>query len=93
MAPHSAKIVISIEYFVEICIVRGKKRNMCADMCFGKKGERKQKKFLPLWIRMERTRKKRQPTPMTCLAVLPEKQKQEGKIFPIPMTPTITGNR
>lgn len=37
--------------------------------------------------------KKQQPTPMTCLAVLPEKQKQEGKIFPIPMTPTITGNR
>ena len=39
VAPHSAKIVISIEYFVEICIVEGKKRNMCADMCFGKKGE------------------------------------------------------
>ena len=39
VAPHSAKIVIFIEYFVEICIVEGKKRNMCADMCFGKKGE------------------------------------------------------
>ena len=25
MAPHSAKIVIFIEYFVEICIVEGKK--------------------------------------------------------------------
>jgi len=37
VAPHSAKIVIFIEYFVEICIVKGKKRNMWADMCFGKK--------------------------------------------------------
>ncbi len=41
----------------------------------------------------ERARKNGSLTPMICLAVLPEKQKQEGKIFPIPMTPTITGNR
>ena len=30
MVPHSAKIVNSIEYFVEICIVKGKKRNCVA---------------------------------------------------------------
>lgn len=39
VAPHSAKIVISIEYFVEICIVKGKKRNMCIGYVFQKKGE------------------------------------------------------
>lgn len=37
VAPHSAKIVISIEYFVEICIVKGKKRNMCIGYVFQKK--------------------------------------------------------
>ena len=39
VAPHSAKNVISIEYFVEICIVEGKKRNMCIGYVFQKKGE------------------------------------------------------
>jgi hypothetical protein len=39
VAPHSAKIVNSIEYFVEICIVEGKKRNMCIGYVFQKKGE------------------------------------------------------
>ena len=39
VAPHSAKIVIFIEYFVEICIVEGKKRNMCIGYVFQKKGE------------------------------------------------------
>ena len=39
VAPHSAKIVISIEYFVEICIAKGKKRNMCIGYVFQKKGE------------------------------------------------------
>ena len=39
VTPHSAKIVISIEYFVEICIVKGKKRNMCIGYVFQKKGE------------------------------------------------------
>lgn len=39
VAPHSAKIVISIEYFVEICIVKGKKEICALATCFRKKGE------------------------------------------------------
>lgn len=38
MAPHSAKIVISIEYFVEICIVEGKKE-ICGLTCVSEKKE------------------------------------------------------
>lgn len=37
VAPHSAKIVISIEYFVEICIVKGKKEICALVTCFRKK--------------------------------------------------------
>lgn len=37
VAPHSAKIVISIEYFVEICIVKGKKEICALATCFRKK--------------------------------------------------------
>lgn len=37
VAPHSAKIVIFIEYFVEICIVEGKKEIYALAMCFRKK--------------------------------------------------------
>ena len=36
VAPHSAKIVISIEYFVEICIVEGKKE-ICGLTCVSEK--------------------------------------------------------
>lgn len=39
VAPHSAKIVNSIEYFVEICIVKGKKEICALATCFRKKGE------------------------------------------------------
>ena len=38
VAPHSAKIVISIEYFVEICIVEGKKE-ICGLTCVSEKKE------------------------------------------------------
>ena len=38
VAPHSAKIVISIEYFVEICIVEGKKE-ICGQTCVSGKKE------------------------------------------------------
>lgn len=38
MAPHSAKIVIFIEYFVEICIVEGKKE-ICGQTCVSGKKE------------------------------------------------------
>lgn len=37
VAPHSAKIVIFIEYFVEICIVKGKKEICALVTCFRKK--------------------------------------------------------
>ncbi len=36
--PHSAKIVIFIEYFVEICIVEGKKE-ICGLTCVSEKKE------------------------------------------------------
>ena len=38
VAPHSAKIVIFIEYFVEICIVEGKKE-ICGLTCVSEKKE------------------------------------------------------
>ena len=38
VAPHSAKIVIFIEYFVEICIVEGKKE-ICGQTCVSGKKE------------------------------------------------------
>lgn len=38
VAPHSAKIVIFIEYFVEICIVEGKKE-ICGQTCVSEKKE------------------------------------------------------
>ena len=38
MALHSAKIVIFIEYFVEICIVKGKKE-ICGLTCVSEKKE------------------------------------------------------
>lgn len=45
VAPHSAKIVIFIEYFVEICIVEGKKEICALAMCFRKKENESRRGF------------------------------------------------
>ena len=43
VAPHSAKIVIFIEYFVEICIVEGKKE-ICVLTCVLEKKEKESRR-------------------------------------------------